>query len=269
MSTSSLNEKLYFITETLFLVRCLRCVVVARMSTKHEALILRFWDIKGPSSSIKSFEQHSRWQHVVPSIANPFNWRVRWPRPVRIPLISQGLEVLGVACGHSGRLLTHYRPREVRNSIYQYRKIHIDYRSKVSYRFISTISIIYGNTSNDVSRTISGSKGQRSRSHGSFEVFAVSAPWLRCYWTDSLHLWYTHNPWGDNVSRTISGSKGQGHTGRLKFLPCSLRGSWYTHSPMNIYNQGGDNASCNISRSKGRSSMSHRSFTCKLWAFGG
>ena len=53
-------------------------------------------------------------------------------------------------CGHSGRLsevtLTHYRRREVRNSIYRYRKIHIDYRSKFSYRFISFISIIYGNT---------------------------------------------------------------------------------------------------------------------------
>ena len=53
-------------------------------------------------------------------------------------------------CGHSGRLsevvLTHYCRREVRNSINRYRKIHIDYRSKFSYRFISFISIIYGNT---------------------------------------------------------------------------------------------------------------------------
>ena len=61
----------------------------------------------------------------------------------------------------------------------------------------------------NVSRTNSGSKGQRSRSQGSFEVLAVSAPWLHPYWTDSLHMWYTHNPWGDDVSRTISGSKGQ------------------------------------------------------------
>ena len=43
-------------------------------------------------------------------------------------------------------MLTHYCRREVRNSIYRYRKIHIDYRSKFSYRFISFISIIYGNT---------------------------------------------------------------------------------------------------------------------------
>ena len=49
-------------------------------------------------------------------------------------------------CGHSGGWLTRYRPREVRNSIYRYRKIYIDYRSKFLYRFISPISIIYGNT---------------------------------------------------------------------------------------------------------------------------
>ena len=45
-------------------------------------------------------------------------------------------------------IITHYRRREVRNSIYRYRKIHIDYRSEFSYRFISSISIIYGNTRN-------------------------------------------------------------------------------------------------------------------------
>ena len=49
----------------------------------------------------------------------------------------------------AGGWLTRYRPREVRNSIYRYRKIHIDYRSKFLYRFISPISIIYGNTSNN------------------------------------------------------------------------------------------------------------------------
>ena len=48
--------------------------------------------------------------------------------------------------GGCQRLLTHYRRREVRNSIYRYRKIYIDYRSKFSYRFISSILIIYGNT---------------------------------------------------------------------------------------------------------------------------
>ena len=43
----------------------------------------------------------------------------------------------------SGRLLNHYRPCEVRNSTYRYRKILIDYQSKFSYQFISTTLIIY------------------------------------------------------------------------------------------------------------------------------
>ena len=74
---------------------------------------------------------------------------MRWPRPARVPLFSLGLKVARGPCGLSGRLLTHYRQREVRNSIYRYRKIHIDYRSKFLYRFISPISIIYGNTNYD------------------------------------------------------------------------------------------------------------------------
>ena len=53
---------------------------------------------------------------------------------------------LKVHVATAGGWLTCYRPREVRNSIYRYRKIHIDYRSKFLYRFISSISIIYGNT---------------------------------------------------------------------------------------------------------------------------
>ena len=68
-------------------------------------------------------------------LANPFNWRVRWPWSARVPLFSLGPKVPRSPCGHSGRLLTHYRQREVRNPIYRYRKIHIDYRSKFSYRF--------------------------------------------------------------------------------------------------------------------------------------
>ena len=79
-------------------------------------------------------------------LTNPFNWRVRWPRLARVPVFSLGLKVARGPCGLSGRLLTHYRQREVRNSIYRYWKIHIDYRSKFLYRFISPISIIYGNT---------------------------------------------------------------------------------------------------------------------------
>ena len=64
------------------------------------------------------------------------------------PSDSRNLEV---HVATAGGWLTRYRPREVRNSIYRYRKIHIDYRSKFLYRFISPISIIYGNTKNRVS----------------------------------------------------------------------------------------------------------------------
>ena len=56
---------------------------------------------------------------------------------------------LKVHVATAGGWLTRYRPREVRNSIYRYRKIHIDYRSKFLYRFISSISIIYGNTNSN------------------------------------------------------------------------------------------------------------------------
>ena len=78
-----------------------------------------------PFMSIKSFVQHSGWQEMV-SLCS----------------------LIHVAT--AGGWLTRYRPREVRNSIYRYRKIHIDYRSKFLYRFISPISMIYGNTSQDL-----------------------------------------------------------------------------------------------------------------------
>ena len=84
----------------------------------------------------------------VPMLANPFNWCVRWPGQARVPLFSLRLRVLEVHVATGGGWLSRYRPREVRNSIYRYRKIHIDYRSKFLYRFISPISIIYGNTTN-------------------------------------------------------------------------------------------------------------------------
>ena len=59
---------------------------------------------------------------------------------------SRCLEVDVATAGGCQRLLTHYHRREVRKSIYRYWKIHIDYRSKFSYRFRSSISIIYSNT---------------------------------------------------------------------------------------------------------------------------
>ena len=49
---------------------------------------------------------------------------------------------IGNTTGYSGRLLTSLL-KLIRNSIYRHRKIHIDYWSKFSYRFISTRSMIY------------------------------------------------------------------------------------------------------------------------------
>ena len=108
------------------------------------------WDI-GLSCRLNRLNKHSRWDKWQDKVSLcsliRFNWRV----PARVPLFSLGLKVTRSGpCGHRGRLsevvLTHCRRREVRNSIYRYRKIHIDYPSKFSYRFISFISIIYGNT---------------------------------------------------------------------------------------------------------------------------
>ena len=101
-----------------------------------------------PFMSIKSFVQHSEWQEMVSLCSLIRLIGVRWPRQARIPLFSLGLRVLEVHVATGGGWLTRYRPREVRNSIYRYRKIHIDYRSKFLYRFISPISIIYSNTTN-------------------------------------------------------------------------------------------------------------------------
>ena len=93
-----------------------------------------------PFMSIKSFVQHSRWQEMV-----SLCWLIRLigvcadrdqpdffcSRPA-----SRYLEVHVATVGG---WLTHYRPHKVRNSIYRYRKIHIDYRSKFLYRIISPI----------------------------------------------------------------------------------------------------------------------------------
>ena len=101
--------------------------------------------------SIKSFVQHSGWQEMVSlcSLIRLIGVCADRDQP---EFLCSGLDsrFLGdhvATAGGCQRLLTHYRRRDVRNSMYQYRRIHIDYRSKFSYRFISSISIIYGNTS--------------------------------------------------------------------------------------------------------------------------
>ena len=103
-----------------------------------------------PFMSIKSFVQHSGWQEMVSlcSLIRLIGVCADRDQPEFLCSRSDSRH-LEVHVATAGGWLTRYRPREVRNSIYRYRKIHIDYRSKYLYRFISPISIIYGNTSHE------------------------------------------------------------------------------------------------------------------------
>ena len=67
------------------------------------------------------------------------------------------------------------------------------------------------------------------RSHGSFEVFVMSALWFSPYLTESLHMCYACNTWGVMYCAPFSGRKvkGQGHMGHFKFWPCPLHGSLF------------------------------------------
>ena len=88
-----------------------------------------------PFMLIKSFVQHSRWQEMVSlcSLIRLIGVCADHDQPEFLCSRSDSryLEVhMATAVG----CLTRYRPREVRNSIYRYRKIHIDYRSNILYR---------------------------------------------------------------------------------------------------------------------------------------
>ena len=103
--------------------------------------------------SIKSFVQHSGWQEMVSlcSLIRLIDVCADRDQPEFLCSRSDS-RYFEVHVATAGGWLTRYGPREVRNSIYRYRKIHIDYRSKFLYRFISPISIIYGNTNSRLAR---------------------------------------------------------------------------------------------------------------------
>ena len=90
--------------------------------------------------SIKSFVQHSGWQEMVSlcSLIRLIGVCADRDQPEFLCSRSDSRN-LEVHVATAGGWLTRYRPREIRNSIYRYRKIHIDYRSKFLYRFISPI----------------------------------------------------------------------------------------------------------------------------------
>ena len=146
-------KKLSVITKVLFLVRCAIVLLPAqwpRWSTQISRHRSSDWDNIGLSCRLNRLNKHSRWDEWQDKVSFCLLIRFNWRVPARVPLFSLGLKVPQSPCGHCGRLsdvvFTHYHRREVRDSIYRYRKIHIDYRSKFSYQFTSPVSIIYGNT---------------------------------------------------------------------------------------------------------------------------
>ena len=103
--------------------------------------------------SIKSFVQHNGWQEMV-SLCWLFRLIGVWADCDQPEFLCSRSDsrYLEVHVATAGGWLTHYRLCEVRNSIYRYQKIHIDYRLKFLYWFISSISIIYGNTTHRASQ---------------------------------------------------------------------------------------------------------------------
>ena len=88
-----------------------------------------------PFMSIKSFVQHSGWQEMVSlcSLIRLIGVCTDRDQPEFLCSRSDSMH-LEVHVATAGGWLTRYPPREVRNSIYRYRKIHIDYRSEFLYR---------------------------------------------------------------------------------------------------------------------------------------
>ena len=106
---------------------------------KHRGMDTAILRQHRPFMSIKSFVQHSGWQETVSlcSLIRLIGVCADCDQPEFLCSRSDS-RYLGdhvATAGGCQRLLTHYRRREVRNSIYRYRKIYIDYQSKFSYRF--------------------------------------------------------------------------------------------------------------------------------------
>ena len=76
--------------------------------------------------SIKLFEQTQQvWRvtrYGVPTLDNPFQLTCALTTTSESSFVLAQTQGIRSPCGHSRRLLTHYRPCEVRNSIYRYRK---------------------------------------------------------------------------------------------------------------------------------------------------
>ena len=128
------------------------------------------------------------------------------------------------------------------------------------------IWLTYNTWGADVSCTIFRTKGQRSRSYGSFDF--LTCPLCSSIPISPIQLiWYTHNPWGHNVSCTISRSKCQRSWSHGWFevfapwLPPYLTKSCHMCHTHNIW---GCNVSRPIFRMKGQRSRPHGSLQMLL-----
>ena len=100
-------HKLSVITEALFSVRCLRCVVVARKLRGMDTTIL---GQHRPFMSIKSFVQHSGWQEMVSLCSLIRLIGVCADRDQPEFLCSRSDSRYRSPCGHSGRLVNSLSP---------------------------------------------------------------------------------------------------------------------------------------------------------------
>ena len=91
-------------------------MLVALMSTNLEA---QFWDnISLSWWLIEQTQQVGRvTRYGVPRLANPFKLTCALPATSQSSFVLTWTLGTRSPCGHSRRLLTHYHPREVRNSI--------------------------------------------------------------------------------------------------------------------------------------------------------
>ena len=160
---------------------------------------------------------------------------------------------------------------DVSHTIFRMKKVksqgHTGHSTFLPFPFYSTHNPLGHNVSRNISKSkVNVTWVTRSWSHGSFEIYVVSAPWLPPYLTKSHHMWYIHKIWGDDVSRTTFRMKGQRSRTHRSF-EIFLVSSFYlrpysTDSLHTIYthNPWSHNVLRSIFRTNCQRSSSHRLF---------
>ena len=161
----------------------------------------------------------------------------------------------------------HFRVKKSKAKVTRVVRIFCRVRSVAPSLFDQFTSYVkHTHTTHEVTMCRSRFPGHRSRSHGSFEIFAMSAPWLRPYLTHKRWVEHTHNPWGDDVAHIIFGSKGQRSRSIGSFEVFTVSAPWlrpyltYSLHMWYIHSQWGDDVSRIISGSEGQRSRLHGSF---------